>query len=83
MNRCANQEIRRNNAKETPSFATPPSAGTEPSIFFIKKSAARHATGGGVQPRAYRPLENMVGVDMALAQYPQNIIYHRIHIIHD
>ena len=28
-------------------------------------------------------LENMVGVDMVLAQYPQNTLYHRIYIIHD
>ena len=30
-----------------------------------------------------RPRENMVGVDMVLAQYPNNTLYHRIYIIHD
>ena len=30
-----------------------------------------------------RPRENMVGVDMVLAQHPQNTLHHRIYIIHD
>ena len=30
-----------------------------------------------------RPRENMVGVDMVLAQYPQITPYHRTYIIHD
>ena len=40
--------------------------------------AARVPTGLSCRPR-----ENMVGVDMVLAQYPQNTLYHRIYIIHD
>ena len=31
----------------------------------------------------FRPRENMVGVDMILAQYHQNTLSHRIYIIHD
>ena len=33
-------------------------------------------------PRRSRPRENMVGVDMVLAQYPQNTLYHMIYIVH-
>ena len=29
-----------------------------------------------------RPRDNMVGVNMALALYPQNTLYHRIYIVH-
>ena len=36
-----------------------------------------------VHSRTIRPRENMVGVDMVLAQYPQHTLYHRIYIIHD
>ena len=31
----------------------------------------------------YMYICHMVGVDMVLAQYPQNTLYHRIYIIHD
>ena len=32
--------------------------------------------------RVLRPRENMVGVNMVLAWYPQNTLYHRICIVH-
>ena len=38
---------------------------------------------GSHEIRRDRPREDMVGVDMVLAQYPQNTLYHRIYIIHD
>ena len=33
--------------------------------------------------RGCRPRENRDGVNMVLAQYPQNTLYHWIYIIHD
>ena len=37
---------------------------------------------GADEKEECRPRENMVGVNMVLAEYPQHTLYHRICIVH-